>query len=46
MDYIRNMAEAFLDSYLDREIPFPEEVESLVYEPGGAVIHGEIIATV
>lgn len=46
LDYIRNMAETFLDSYLDRDIPIPEEVESLLYEPAGEVIHGEIIATV
>ena len=45
LDYIRGMAEIFVDSYLDREIPLPEEMESLLYEPTGPVIHGEIIVT-
>lgn len=43
LEYVRGVAEAFIDSYLDRGIPLPEEVESSVYEPMGAVIHGEII---
>ena len=45
LDYIRSMAEAFVDSYLDRELQLPEEVELLRYEPDGTVIHGEIIVT-
>ena len=45
LDYIRSMAEAFVDSYLDREHPLPEEMESLRYDPTGPVIHGEIIVT-
>ena len=45
LDYVRSMAEAFVDSYLDRELTLPEEVELLLYEPGGSVIHGEIIVT-
>ena len=45
LDYVRSMAETFVDSYLDRELPLPEEVEQLLYEPGGTVIHGEIIVT-
>ena len=45
LDYIRSMAETFVDSYLDREIPLPEEVELLLYEPSGTVIQGEIIVT-
>ena len=45
LDYIRSMAETFVDSYLDRETPLPEEVELLLYEPSGKVIHGEIIVT-
>ena len=45
VDYIRSMAEAFVDSYLDRELPLPEEVELLLYEPGDSVIHCEILVT-
>ena len=45
MDYVRSMAEAFVDSYLDREHPLPEEMESLRYYPAGTVIQGEIIVT-
>ena len=45
LDYIRSMAETFVDSYLDRETPLPEEVELLLYEPSGKVIQGEIIVT-
>ena len=45
VDYIRGVAEAFVDSYLDREIALPEGVESLLYKPVGPVIHGEIIVT-
>ena len=45
LDYIRGVAEAFVDSYLDRDISLPEEMESLLYEPAGPVIHGEIIVT-
>lgn len=45
LDCIRGMAETFVDSYLDRESTLPEEVELLLYEPGGSVIHGEIIVT-
>ena len=45
LDFIRSMAETFLDSYLDRELSLPEEVELRIYEPGGPVIHGEIIVT-
>lgn len=45
LDYIRSMAETFVDSYLDRELPLPEEVEALLYEPSGASIHAEIIVT-
>ena len=45
LDYIRSMAETFVDSYLDREIPLPEEVESLLYKPTGSVVHAEIIVT-
>lgn len=33
LDYVRGVAEAFVDSYLDRDIPLPEEMESLLYEP-------------
>ena len=45
LDFIRSMAETFVDSYLDRELSLPEEVELRIYEPGGPVIHGEIIVT-
>ena len=45
VDYIRGVAEAFVDSYLDREIALPEGGESLTYKPVGSVIHGEIIVT-
>lgn len=45
MDYIRSVAESFVDSYLDRELPLPEQMESLQYDPAGSVIHGEIIVT-
>ena len=43
LEYVRGVAEQFIDSYLDREIPLPEEVKSSIYKPGGPVIHGEII---
>ncbi len=43
LTYVQGVAEAFIDSYLDREIPLPEEVESSVYEPEVVAIHGEII---
>ena len=45
LDFVRSMAETFVDSYLDRELPLPEEVELLLYDPAGSVIHGEIIVT-
>ena len=45
LDYIRSMAEAFVDSYLDRELTLPEEFELLIYEPDGSTIHGEIVVT-
>lgn len=45
VDYIRSVAEAFVDSYPDREIPLPEGMETLLYEPPGSVIHGETIVT-
>ncbi len=45
LDYVRSMAETFVDSYLDREVPLPEEFELRLYEPAGSVIHGEIIVT-
>ena len=45
VDYIRSMAETFVDSYLDREQPLPEEVELLLYEPDGPVIRCEILVT-
>ena len=45
VDYIRSMAETFVDSYLDREQPLPEEVELLLYEPDGLVIRCEILVT-
>lgn len=45
LDYIRSMAETFVDSYLDRELPLPEEVEALLYEPSGSSIQAEIIVT-
>lgn len=46
LDYVGSVAEAFVDSYLDRDIPLSEEMESLLYDPPGSVIHGEIIVTV
>jgi predicted RNase H-like HicB family nuclease len=45
LDLIRGNAEIFVDSYLDRESPLPEGMESLLYDPAGSVIHGEIIVT-
>ena len=45
LDFIRGMAEAFIDSYFEREIPLPEEVESSIYAPAESVIRGEIIVT-
>ncbi len=45
LDYVRSMAEAFVDSYLDRELTLPEEVELLRYQPEGTTIRGEIIVT-
>lgn len=46
LDYVRSVAEACVNSYLDRDIPLPEEMESLLYEPPSSVIHGEITVTV
>ena len=45
LDFVRSMAETFVDSYLDRELPLPEEVELLLYEPAESAIHCEIIVT-
>ena len=45
LDFVRSMAETFVDSYLDRELALPEEVELLLYEPAGSAIHCEIIVT-
>ena len=45
LDFVRSVAEAFIDSYLDREIPVPERVEELAIEPVGPVIQGEILVT-
>lgn len=45
LDYIRSMAETFVDSYLDREHPLPEGMESLRYYSADSVIYGEIIVT-
>ena len=45
LDYVRSMAEAFVDSYLDRELILPEEVELRIHKPEGTLIHGEIIVS-
>ena len=45
LELIHSVAEAFIDSYLDREIPLPESVEELAIEPVGPIIHGEILVT-
>ena len=45
LDFVRRVAEAFLDSYMEREIPLPESVEELAIEPVGRIIHGEILVT-
>ena len=43
LEFVRGVAEAFIDSYLDREVPMPENVEELAIEPVGTIIHGEIL---
>ena len=45
LEFVRGVAEAFIDSYLDREVPMPENVEELAIEPVGTIIHGEILVT-
>ena len=45
LEFVRSVAEAFIDSYLDREVPLPENVEELAIEPVGSIIHGEILVT-
>jgi predicted RNase H-like HicB family nuclease len=45
LEFVRGVAEAFIDSYLDREVPLPENVEELAIEPVGSIIHGEILVT-
>ena len=45
LDFVRSVAEAFIDSYLDREIPLPESVKESAIESAGPVIHGEILVT-
>ena len=45
LEFVRGVAEAFIDSYLDREVPLPENVEELAIEPVGSIIHGDILVT-
>ena len=45
LEFVRSVAEAFIDSYLDRDIPLPESMEELAVEPVGPIIYGEIMVT-
>ena len=42
LEYVKGVAEAFIESYHDRGIPLPEEVQALALEPMGPAIHAEI----
>ena len=43
LEYVQGVAEAFIESYQDREVPLPEEVKALAVETKGTVVPGEII---
>ncbi len=43
LGYVQGVAEAFIESYHDRGVPLPEDVESLAVETTGAVVPGEIM---
>lgn len=43
LEYVQGVAEAFIESYHDRGVPLPEDVESLAVETTGAVVPGEIM---
>ncbi len=43
LEYVKGMAEAFIESYRDRGIPLPEDVEALEIEATGPAIAGEIM---
>ena len=43
LEYARGVAEAFIESYLERCGRLPEEVEALALNPSGPVVHAEII---
>ncbi len=42
LEYVKGVAEAFIESYQDREIPLPEKVKALAIDTTGTAILGEI----
>jgi predicted RNase H-like HicB family nuclease len=42
LGYIKGVAEAFIESYQDRETPLPQEVEALAIQTTGSPLPGEI----
>ena len=43
MDYIRSVAELFIESYMERNHPLPVGLRTLLHESQGAEVYGEVI---
>ncbi len=43
LEYVQGVAEAFIESYHERGIPLPQDVESLAVDSTGAAVPGEIM---
>ena len=43
LEYVKGVAEAFIESYQDREVPLPEEVKSLAIAIKDGSVPGEIM---
>jgi predicted RNase H-like HicB family nuclease len=46
LEYVKGVAEAFIESYQDREVPLPEEVKSLAIAIKDGSVPGEIMVAV
>ncbi len=43
LEYVQGVAAAFIESYHDRGVPLPEDVQSLAVGTTGTVVPGEIM---
>ena len=42
LEYVKGVAEAFIESYMEHGNTLPEELETLALKPVGQVVHAEV----